>query len=355
MKIGVISRWNATCGVSMHAEMLGREFIRMGYDLRVFAPSVDSANRWWHHKIIREDEDFVIRCYKELDPITMDGGWLNKEVILSEDPDLLIVESYASLPYKWVGNLIEMYKNRAIVVIHEGCRDQIGYNLRIFDKVVVFDERYIREVVYDYQDRVEIIPYPCNPVRRSKRRFAEGKLTFFSFGRQPVSEYVDYIKALDDLASSYDFVYRVIRSDSLLPFNRSWLIQEQKRLSNEEVYECLHSSDIHLLPKGKTKWIVISSTLLQCLGTLVPTIVPNSRHFETLPKDTVVVYEDIGDLKKKIRLLIEDDDYRMEIIKNAEKYVEDNRIDRIAGRFVELFEVPVLQSTCSYPSKIAVR
>ena len=345
--IGIFSRWNATCGVSMHAELIGNELIKMGHRLKIFAPHVESANRWWHHRIIRSDEeDFVVRCYTELHPNTMSGGIIDEEKVLSEDLDFLIVESYSSIPYAELERLIKKIREKRneikiIAVVHEGSRKDIRYSsLNIFDAVVVFDERYIEELLYDCQN-IRIIPYPCHPVVRGNRKFAEDMLTFFSFGRQPVEEYGDYFKALDALSLKYDFVYRVIRSNGLLPFDRPWLRQEQRRLTNREVYRYLHSSDIHLLPKGKTNYVVVSSTLCQCLGSLVPTIVPDTRHFETLPVidgvKPVVIYEDIKDLKRKIEVLVEDGSYRKSVVGAAEKYVEKNRSDRVAKKFIELF------------------
>jgi len=132
--------------------------------------------------------------------------------------------------------------------------------------------------------RLEWFPYPCLPAKQGRRKFAEDVLTFFSFGRQPAEEYHDFIAALDLLSLRYDLVYRVVRSDGLLPFSRPWLEQTQERPSNEEVYRYLHSSDIHLLPKGSTEYTVVSSTLFLCMGSLVPTVAPNTRHFESLPK-----------------------------------------------------------------------
>jgi glycosyltransferase involved in cell wall biosynthesis len=339
--IGIFSRWNATCGISMHAELIGREFIKMGHNLKVFAPYVHSASRWWHHKIIRsKEESFVIRCYNELHPETMSSEKIDEKKVLKEDIDYLIVESYVSLPYSELEHLIAKIKKRVkvVVVIHEGKKEDVRYDLQIFDAVVVFDERYAK--MHDWQAR--IIPYPCHPVRRSKKRFAKDKLVFFSFGRQPINNYKDYIEVLDGLTSKYDFVYKVIRSNFLLPFSLPWLKQEQKRLGQEEVYEHLHSSDIHLLPKGKTKNVVVSSTLFQCLGSLTPTIVPNTRHFEVLPaingQKPAVIYRDVEDLREKIVMLVEDEDYRKKVIKAAERYVEENRSDRIARRFIDLYK-----------------
>lgn len=342
MKIGIISRWNATCGVSMHAELIGREFLKMGHDLVVFAPYIQSASLWWHHKIIKDDEDFVIRCYEELKP-DFTGGWFDINAVLTESPEVLIVESYESLPYMHVEKLVKMLRGKAITiaVIHEGKRESIKYDLSIFDTVVVFDERYVNEITYGY-DNVTIIPYPCYPAKPGNRKFAEDILRFFSFGRQPVEEYVDFIKALDGLALKYDFEYRVVRSDGLLPFDRGWLKQEKKRLTNDEVYDYLHSSDIHLIPKGKTDRVVVSSTLCQCLGALIPTVVPNTRHFEILPEyngvKPAVIFKNLNNLKKNLIKIIENKDYRKKIVKAAEKYVEENRCDKVALKFVKLFK-----------------
>ena len=343
MNIRIFSRWNATCGISTHAELLGFEFIKMGHSLKVFAPYIETANKWWHHKIMRNsEEDFVVRCYSELDPETLSGGWIDEDKILPERFDLFIVESYVSIPYKHVEKIVEKVKEKGakvIVVVHEGKREDLRYsNLSIFDTIVVFDERYLKEMLYDYKDRVSIIPFPCHPVKGSQRKFAEDMLTFFSFGRQPINEYEDYINALDRLHSKYDFVYKIVRSDGLLPYDKPWLKQEHMRLRTEKVYEHLHSSDIHLLPKGKTSYVVVSSTLFECLGSLVPTVVPNTRHFEALPDEKpVVIYDNVEDLKMKLELLIEDEGFRNKVIKAAEKYVRENESEKIARRFIDLY------------------
>ena len=341
MNVGILTRWNATCGVSLHAELLAEEFFKMGHDVRIFAPHTSSANRWWHHRIIRDDEDFVIRCYNELSPGTMSGGALNFEGVLSEDLDLLIVESYTSIPYSDVERLVRRMDAVTIAVIHEGSRRDIRYSdMGVFDAIVAFDQRYVREILYDCVERVRIIPYPCHPVRESGRRFAEDRLTFFSFGRQPYAEYADFISALEKLSRKYDFVYRVVRSDGLLPFRREWFKQEQKRLRDTgEVYRYLHSSDIHLLPKGNTRNVVVSSTFYQCLGSLVPMVVPETRHFELLPEEKpAAVYRNVDDLVKKLEMLIEDDGFRNRIVEAARKFVEEFRSDRIAGKFIDLYK-----------------
>ncbi len=335
--IAILSRWNATCGISLHAELLGREFIRMGYRLKIFAPYVESADRWWHHKIIRGDEVFVRRCYEEVAPDST-GGALDEDAIMSEDFDFLIVESYTSVPYKRIEKLVPKIKRKAkiIIVVHEGKREDIKYPLEIFDKIVVFDERY-RKMLGSVKE-VEIIPYPCHPVVKGNRDFAEDGLKFFTFGRQPYHEYLDYIKALDTISKKYSFIYEVVRSDGLIPFKRPWLFQRRER--PEDIYPLLHNSDIHLLPKGKTENVVVSSTFFLCLGSLVPIVAPNTRHFEMLPEingvKPAVIYRDLKDLEEKIVQLVEDEELREKVIEAAENYVEENRSDKIAKKFIEV-------------------
>ena len=83
------------------------------------------------------------------------------------------------------------------------------------------------------------------------------------------------------------------------------------------------------------------------MGSLVPTVAPNSRHFENLPEingvTPAVIYSDIYDLRRKIVRLIEDEEYRKKVSKAAERYVEENRSDKIARKYINVLgisEVP---------------
>lgn len=343
MNVALLTRWNATCGVALHAEMLVNELINRGANVMVFAPYVESANKWWHHRVTREDEDFVVRCYYESDPTRTCDGKIDFDKILMHDFDVLLVESYVSLPYKDVEKLADSLRKEGTpvgVVVHEGSKEDMGYSsLDVFDFTVVFDERYA-DMLKGYGGNICVIPYPCYPVNGSSRGFAEDGLVFFSFGRQPEREYNDFVEALDRLRNEYDFTYRIVRSDGLLSFNRDWIIQERKRIKDiAEIYQYLHSSDIHLLPKGSTDKVVVSSTLCQCLGSLVPTIAPDTRHFEMLPEDKpILLYRDVNDLERKISLLIEDEHTREMLKENAMRYVNENRCDKITDKFVEVFE-----------------
>ncbi len=353
MKVAIMSRWNATCGVSLHAELIGREFVRRGIDVIVFAPTLESAEKDWHHrKLDVEDEEWVIRCYEETDEFP-DGGRISVEEVLGHDYDVFIVEGYERLPVKKLGEIFPEIKKRAhtVLVLHVGTPEQAREYLKLdFDAITVFDERFVRELLAPYMDRlrgrVHIVPYPCAVIEDYKPyrpEFATDKTLFFTFGRQPVEEYRDYIAALDIIAKRYDIVYWVIRSDGLLPFNKPWLVQWRKRPPMNEIYSYLSAADVHLIPKGNTKKVVLSSTLYQTLAAYTPTVVPDTRYFEDIPTDEngigpVVKYRpgDVEDLVKKLTALIEDENLRNRVIEEAKKFVEEHRVEKIVDMFLAL-------------------
>ncbi|RUM29032.1 MAG: glycosyltransferase family 1 protein [Aquifex sp.] len=353
MNIGILSRWNATCGVSLHAEMIGRELLRRGHNITVFAPYLESANRWWHHKLIRQDEDFVVRCYEEISP-EGEEGTLDIAKVLEHELDILIVESYEKIPYSSVEKLVKVLKDKgvpSIAIIHEGLYEEIRYSdMNIFEKVVVFDNRFIEEVLRARvsTEKIEIIPYPCYPVNASKRKFAEdGVIRFFSFGRQPKEEYCPYVEGLKVLRKYFPKIqYRVIRAMDPLRINEEWVSQEERILDYEDIVSELHKADIHLLPKGNTKRVVVSSTLYQILGTLTITVVPDNRFFETIPhgeESPVVFYKDVEELVNKLKEVIRDEERRIKIKENARKFVEKNDVRVITEKFERLINSILLK------------
>ena len=350
MRIGIISRWNATCGVSLHAELLGRELLRRGHRISVFASLTESANRWWHHRLIREDEDFVKRIYTELDP-SGGQGKLPPEEILSQKLDVLIVESYEKIPYGDVEKTVRELKKRGVPsvgVIHEGVKEDISYSPGLFDAVAVFDTRYVKEVGADSltSGPLEVIPYPCLPPVRRERRFADGgKVRFFSFGRQPLCEYRDFLEVLARLSGEIDLEYRVIRASDPVDFEAEWLSQEVRVIDTEEIYRELLRADFHLLPKGDTRRVVISSTFYQTVGSLALTVSRKSRFFEEeekLKPPPLILYENPEDLLGKIMRAVSDRNFREEIRHSAGSFAEERRVERVADLFEALIHSVVV-------------
>ncbi|OYT40788.1 MAG: glycosyl transferase family 1 [Desulfurococcales archaeon ex4484_58] len=357
MRVAFMSRWNATCGISLHAELIGRELKRRGFDVIVFAPTLESANKDWHHRPLDVvDEPWVYRIYVEAtDEEYPFGGDIFEERILSEEYDILIVEGYQRLPVEKLARIIKKIKNRTklILVVHTGfIRDLEPYMKIDWDAIVVFDERYINEMVRFFGERyvkkTVVIPYPhaiIDDVEPYRPDFAKDKLLFITYGRQPISEYLDYIRVLRRLYNEYDLVYWIIRSDNKIPFNEPWIMQEIGRPDIRTIYSYVMGSDIHLLPKGETRGVVVSSTIAQILYSGTPTIVPNTRYFETIPVDIngfgpVIKYMfgNTLDLYTKIKVLIEDNWLKKTISRKAREYALQYSDKKITDQFIDLMK-----------------
>jgi len=351
MKIGMISRWNATCGVSVHAELLSKELVKMGYDLCVFAPTLKSAMKDWHHKLIKKfDEPWVIRCYAE--PDENSAGWINYKTIIEEEPDILIIQSHIKLPVKSISKLTHKLNSKIIAVVHNTCREEVYWMLNAkIDALVVFDKRYLTEVLNEKIKRnrlVKIIPYPCpnfTPQRRIRPPSTEGKILFFSFGRQPSREYSDFIKALTALRNRYssNLLYWIVRSNGELNVKSSWILQFKERPPLEKLLSYISGSNVHLIPKGRTEKVVVSSTVYQTIVAPTPIVTPNTRYVETIPTDNlgfgaIVKYHDIEDLKKKLIMLIEDETVKRKILAEAREFASKNSSTKVARKFVDLFK-----------------
>ena len=218
-----------------------------------------------------------------------------------------------------------------------------------FDEIVCFDLRFKSMLKGKYPEEIiAIIPFPCRPVAKvkgesDKKRarnelgIPSDKIILFSFGKPPLYVYKDYLWLANELKKIYDLKYLVIRSHGDLPPEKDFLEVRMGRPEYEEIYKYLHAADIFLLPKSETENIVVSSTLFQCLGALTPIVVPEVRYVELMDKE-VVKYKNREDLKQKVIRLIEDENLKEEVLRHAEQYVRDNSAEKIAKRFIRLFE-----------------
>ena len=357
MRIAMMSRWNATCGVSLHAEIIGRKFRELGHDVVVYAPTLKSADTDWHHRHISVvDEPWVHRIFEETEEYLYPaGGSIRSEEILENDYDAFIVESVNRFPVNEFKRIASKIRKKAplILVMHLGyIRDADPLMEINWDGIVVFDSRYVREILSIYGKRVEEkvveIPYPCpilDDVKPARPKSLKGGFLFLTFGRQPMWEYLDYVRALRRLSERYDFKYLIIRSDHELPFRDEWIVQRCERPEIKMVHRYLRGSDIHLLPKGDTRAVVVSSTLTQTIYSGTPTVVPDTRHFELIPVDEdgfgpIVKYRigDTHDLERKLSTLIEDGDLRRRISKAAREYAKKYSDDFVARKFLDLIK-----------------
>ena len=88
MKLAMLSRWNSACGVSLLAELVGREWTKGGHRLTVFAPK--------QIRPVKDDEEYVIRCCS--DEGDHEETLFHAEPLLHTDYDILVVQRVEWVP-----------------------------------------------------------------------------------------------------------------------------------------------------------------------------------------------------------------------------------------------------------------
>ena len=345
MKIAMMSPWNAACGVAVHAELVGREWVKTGHELKVFAPANDE------NVITDKDESYVTRCYTvDREPVKgLKPSSLNKEVCLESGCDIFIIQNLELMP---MDKLLEIWpqikaKAKTILVIHEGYLPPYPEFYQFdFDAIVCFDERYQRELIRKFPpDRIHIIPYPCHPLKPGDKRQAREKLGLpqdkkivFSYGIV-IHQHFPTLLPLENLNQEYPLLYLVLAAEG-----RSELLDKaQDRYSFiqireggatvEELYDYLHASDALLLYKQSFN-IVVPSTVYLCLGSGCPIIMLEGRYTEDLGEE-VLKYKDLDELKEVLAQVFEGRKADQEAV---EKFMAEKSARGVAQRFIELFE-----------------
>ncbi len=343
MKIAILSRWNTACGVSLLAELVGREWAKE-HEIVVFAPN--------NIRPVGEDEEFVVRCYSDEGDHTK--TFFDPEPFLEEDYDIFFAQRLEWTPLK---NLLEIFpqikkKAKTVYVIHERKppTNPIFYEFE-WDAVVCFDERYVRQWknIPKFGDRIRVIPYPTGPLIRGDKDRARRKLgidyenVILSYGWAPELHVLPVIPALKEVSEEVEFKFLVlVDPESRVKIPEHGFIEVRRaRLPLMDLYEYLHASDICLIHKEKSEVregeVVVSSSVLMCLGALTP-IFTSDTEFVSFLKDEVVKYRDVEELKRKVREFFAGNlDVRRTLLA-AEEYVRKNSPEAVAKKYVELFE-----------------
>lgn len=355
VKVAIMSSWNACCGVSTHAELIGEALIRQGHEMTVFAPRQyedDNTMLYYTH-----DQDYVIRNYSFLrygdrctDKTLLNSIYIDTDPILDADFDLLFIEKPTSTP---LGRLIEILprlkkKARIMAVLHEGLIPVNPYFSRFdWDAISVFDERYLSLFSSTFsEDKMRVVPFPCHPVELRSRSVERDKLgisrdaiVVLSFGR--VHKLEDVLRTMRDLREDIpDLMYLYLTGDtgtlaSLRPLQEVYGFLEVRfgRPPTSMLYDYLGACDAVLFSKPHPQHVAVSSSVHLCLGSLTPILCSDVSYFETFEKE-VVKYGDEGDLDKGLRSIFDGrvDDVRSQ----ARGFVEEFSADVIAKRLLEI-------------------
>lgn len=342
MKILMMSAWNQTSGVCIHAELVGEEWVKAGHELKVFSFLEDDFHGAC---LIGVDQEYVIRCFgtpgrtNYLDPIPF----------LKEDYDFFVVQNLELMP---MAELLKIWpqikaKAKTILVIHEGYLPPYPEFYQFdFDAIVCFDERYQRELEKKFPpDKIDIVPYPCHPLEPGDKREARERLglpqdkkILFSYGLV-IHQHFSMLLPLEDLSQRYPLVYLALTAEGRSEIldkaqDRYSFIQiREGGATVEELYDYLHASDVLLLYKQSFN-IVVPSTVYLCLGSGCPIVILGGRYTEELGEE-VLKYRDFDELKEVLAGVFEG---RKPDQKAVEKFIAEKSAGKVAQRFIELFE-----------------
>jgi hypothetical protein len=345
MKIVMMSRWNIPCGVSLHAELVGRAWVEMGYDLQVLAPVE------WEDYRSDVDEPYVKRCYRLPKSDRRGGYFFDSKSFVETEADIFVVQNLEILPME---DLLKVYpaireKSKTVFVVHEGKppKDPTFYRFE-WDAIVCFDERYkgFLKKIYP-EDKIFIIPYPCHPVAHGNKIEARQKLglpldkkILFNYGigvyrhlhllptiKRVSLEYPLILLTLTHIQDWYD-LFDSVRS--IYPF----IDLRKGDIPIRDLYTHLHAADALLVHKDSAEAIVVPSTAYLCLGSGCPILAYDTNFFETFDHE-VLKYSDLGVALKEV---FEESDRVKSTLARARQFVEMNSSSAIAGKFIKLFE-----------------
>lgn len=350
LKIALMSRWNAACGTSLWAELIGRELIKRGYDLFILTPFNDD-------KLIVEpaDEEDVRRCYsiyrfgwkeveKELDP----RPFLNLEY------NIFIAQGFGFITcmeqFRQIYSRIKE-KARTIYIVHERTPSSSPFTEFDWDALVCFDERYRKVLSKAFrEEECRIIPYPYYPVVKGDMREARGRLNLpqskriiLSFGWR-IEDYIPLFPIIEEVNEKFPLKYVIVadprvatRLDEIA--GRNFIELRYEVPSTDRLYTYLHASDcflIHRKDVGKRE-VVVSSAIHMCLGSLTPIVTTATRYVEML-KNEVIKYSNLYQLKDKLIGIFENSNFVSRTIKEAERRVKENSAEKVTGEYVRLFD-----------------
>jgi len=348
MKIAILSRWNTACGVSLHAELVGRELASKGHSLTVFAPK--------NIRPVGRDEEYVIRCCSDEGDHT--ETFFHPQPFLDTDYEILIVERVEWVPLQPLKRCFPEIKKKAktIYVVHERKppTNPLFYEFG-WDAIVCFDERYRSQWRERFdEDKIHIIPYPTGPLGKGDKQKARRELNLplnkkivLSYGWAPELHIFPILPSLRKLNQRFQFIYLVLADPKYIAANiqplkdRRFVELRYELAPMERIYTFLHASDAYLLHKQREEIrqgeAVVPSSILMCMGALIPIITSDTEFVWFLDKE-IMKYPNKDELCSRLINVFEGDKVVNETLRNAEEYVIKHSPEKIAGEFIELFE-----------------
>lgn len=346
MKIGMMTAWNQDAGPAIHAELVGREWVKMGHNLRIFSfIKLDFHGT----AIVNQDEEYVIRCFTTS---KAERPFLDARPFIEFHPDFFIVQDLGMLPMDDLAKIFHHIKREAktITVIHDRMlSSNPSFYQFEWDAIVCSDKRYVEFLKKAYpEEKIYVLPHPYKEWRigdkiraRKKLNLPLDKKIILNFG-QRVKEFKETLPAISELQSNYPILVLVVtrKEKEIEEFRRKTTLPVEIRQESpdiERLYEFLHASDAMVVHRKSIEGVVYSSPTYQCLGSGCPIVALNSNFFEPFGKE-VLKYDDLDGLKKCLIDIFEERERYKKAKLEAKRVVEKNSPKEIATRFLKLFE-----------------
>ena len=374
MRIAVMGSWNTDGGVARHTAPIVEWLRDHGYHVRVFTHYREAP----HGRPLEvEDEEFVTRCYatagrkveglKPLDPDPL------LRAIDEEGINLLLLEDLGMLPCEELLDLLPKIRSKGVKIAllnHDNKPKPEGHIfwrcLEHVDAVINFLPEQNEFMARFYpRERIYLTDFPCHPVlridklgARRKLGLPEEKRIILTFGEY---DFVAPFRALSELREEDPRIYllALVYDEE----ERRKLEGRLKELGFERGYdeirieisswmrraEYVAASDAVVLDKGEGvegEGAVLSSTCFQIIGWGTPVIARENRFFAPFRWE-VLKYRDDEGLKDAIRLVLNDERFREELLSKARSFAYRNSPGRVATQLLEVFKA--ILSPVRYP------
>lgn len=349
MKISIMSLWNSPCGVSVHAEQVGREWIRAGHELTVFAPMVKGFRT-------NPDEPFVIRNYCLLEKCFQEKGisddFFDPKPFLDNDWDVFVMEHFNEMPVEKLAKIFPQIRKKGptVLIPHQGKIPEKSLIDLGWDAVICFDERWKKLLTgLFHPKKLHIISYPCHPVEAGDKRLSREKLGLpqdkkivLLYGIS-VHKAISLLPSLNRINKKCPLLLVVVTEVadwleiySALVKKYKFIDLRQQTMDIKTLYTYLHASDCLIYHTDSSEEITLSSTAHLCLGSCTPILAQTSNFVEMFNKE--VIRYSSQTFEGKLMAVFSKSEIVGESLKAARSYASKNSADKISRKFIDLFE-----------------
>ncbi|MDI6704200.1 MAG: hypothetical protein QME40_05990 [bacterium] len=347
MDIGMMSAWNQDSGASIHAELIGREWVRMGHQLSVFS---FLKTDFHGTAIVCEDEDYVSRCFttSQAKP-----PFLDVQPILKADYDIFITQDLGMLPQDELAKIFHLIKQRArtvTIIHHNRLPSNPSFYQFDWDAIVCFDDRYYNFLRKGFpEEKLHIIPYPCHPKRcgdrfkeREKLDLPQDRYILLLFGQRAVKDHIALIPTLENISRRFPILVLVVSKrdlDQIKDFKRGHLeiLIREEAPDIERLYSYLHASDVLLYHRPSPSGVVVSSTAYQCLGSYCPILALMSNYFYNMD-GVVLTYTNLEEFEDNLIEILNRGPRFYNWQRSLEDFLMRNSATSIANQYIDLFQ-----------------